>query len=115
MRLVFVYNAEAGIMAGIMDSIHKAVSPATYACSLCAITYGAFRMDPKWKAWLTTQPFETVFFHRPDFGSAYPGTHVDLPAILRDDAGTLTVLLGPADIAQAATVDKLICAIEANL
>ena len=41
MRLVFVYNANAGLVAGMLDSVHKVVSPATYPCSLCAVTYFA--------------------------------------------------------------------------
>ena len=115
MKLLFVYNADAGIAAGIMDSIHKAVSPATYPCSLCAITYGAVRMDPRWKAWLKAQPFESVFYHRPDFRAGYPTVVLDLPAILIDRDGALETLVGADDFGAAPTVDKLIALIEARL
>lgn len=115
MKLLFVYNADAGIAAGIMDSIHKTVSPATYPCSLCAITYGAVRMDPKWKAWLEAQPFESVFYHRPDFRAAYPERLVDLPAILIERNGRTEILVGADDFGNAATIDKLIAMIEQRL
>ena len=115
MKLIFVYNAEAGIAAGILDSIHKTLSPATYACSLCAITYGVVRMDAKWKAWLKAQPFETRFCHRPDFRAAYPGMTVDLPAVLVEQDGALTPLIDSKAIAAAETVDGLIALIEARL
>ncbi len=115
MKLVFVYNANAGITAGILDSLHKTISPATYPCSLCAITYGAVRMHPKWKAWLAAQPFESVFYHCPDFRAAYPKVPVDLPAVLVDRNGALTPLVTAEDFANARSVDLLIALIESRL
>lgn len=115
MKLIFVYNANAGIAAGIMDSIHKALSPATYPCGLCAITYGAVRMNPTWKAWLKAQSFESVFYHRPDFRAAYADLQVDLPVILVERDGTMETLVGADDFRDAATVDKLIALIETRL
>ena len=97
--LVFVYNAADGVFAAIGDAVHKAVSPDTYPCSLCAITYGAVRMRPEWRACLKSLPYPTRFLHRGEFARAYPGVEVTLPAILLDggqddprilvDAGTL--------------------------
>ncbi len=113
--LIFVYNAKAGIAAGIMDSIHKTLSPATYPCSLCAITYGAVRMDLKWKAWLAAQPFKSVFYHRPDFRAAYPEVAVDLPVILIKRDSTVTPLVKAEEFGNAPTVDALIALIESRL
>lgn len=115
MKLIFVYNANAGILAGIMDGVHKTVSPATYPCSLCAITYGAVRMDPKWKAWLKAQVFESIFYHRPDFRAAYSDVVVELPAVLVDHDGALSPLIKADEFADAPTVDALIALIESRL
>lgn len=115
MKLIFVYNANAGIVAGIMDSVHKAISPATYACDLCAITYGALRMDPKWKAWLKAQPFESIFYHRPDFRAAYPALDIGLPAILTERDGAVSALVNDRDFAAVNSVDALIALIESRL
>jgi hypothetical protein len=38
-ELLFVYNADAGLVTGLLDTLHKVLSPSTYSCSLCAITY----------------------------------------------------------------------------
>jgi hypothetical protein len=115
MKLIFVYNANAGIAASIMDSIHKTLSPATYPCSLCAITYGAVRMKPRWKAWLKAQPFDSVFHHRPDFRAAYPDADVDLPVILIEREGKLEKLVAATEFKNASNVDKLIALIESRL
>jgi hypothetical protein len=114
-KLIFVYNANAGIVAGVLDSIHKTLSPATYPCSLCAITYGAVRMNPKWKAWLKAQPFESVFYHRPDFRAAFPGATVELPVILVERDGKVTPIVKADEFANAPTVDSLIALIESRL
>jgi len=114
-KLLFVYNAEAGIVAGLMDSIHKTLSPSTYSCSLCAITYGAFAMDARWKSWLKTLPYEAVFYHRPDFRAAFPRVEVGLPAILRETDGVVVPLMTAEEIASASTVDALIAALETKL
>jgi hypothetical protein len=115
-KLVFVYNAKAGLLAGMMDSVHKAVSPSTYACSLCAITYGSFTMDKDWRAYLKTLPLETVFYHRPDFRDAYPdAVDMTLPAILLDRDGVLTTLMSAQALAAQSDVNGLVAGLDAAL
>ena len=115
MKLIFVYNANAGIAAAIMDSIHKTLSPATYPCSLCAITYGAVRMDPAWKSWLKAQHADSVFYHRDDFLAASPDVRITLPAILTEHDGVMTPFLSSTQIAAAESADGLIVLIEERL
>lgn len=115
MKLIFVYNANAGLIAGMMDSLHKLVSPQTYACDLCAITYGLTRMDPAWKAWLKAQPFDAIFYHRPDFRAAYPDVAVTLPVILIERAGEIETLVSADDFKVAPTIDALIAFIETRI
>ncbi len=115
-RLIFVYNADAGIVAGIMDSIHKALSPSTYQCSLCAITYGGVGMKRQWRDWLEAQPFDVQFYHRPDFRAAFPAmADKPLPTVMIDRDDSLSVLLGPGHLAAAKSIDGLIAAIGAAL
>lgn len=115
MKLLFVYNANAGIAAGVMDSIHKTLSPATYPCDLCAITYGAFSMNPTWRAWLKAQYFESVFYHRPDFRAAYPDVMVDLPVIMVERDKRAETLVAAIEFKDTASVDALIALIESRL
>ncbi len=111
-RLLFVYNADAGIVAGLFDIAHKLVSPSTYPCSLCAATHGAFAMKAAWRDYLATLPEPAAFFHRPDFRAAYPALAGEaLPLIARDDAGRVDVLLDAAALARLTTVPMLIAAL----
>jgi len=43
-KLIFVYNADSGLLNAMKDWAHKIVSPETYPCSLCALTYNNLGM-----------------------------------------------------------------------
>ena len=115
-RLIFVYNANAGLLAGAFDSIHKLVSPATYPCSLCAVTYGALRMDPRWRAYLGRLPYAVDFYHRPDFRAAFPEhAGLALPLVALASESALEVLLSADDLDATTTIDGLIAVLNRAL
>lgn len=105
-RLLLVYNADSGIINALMHAVHKQVSPQTYPCSLCAITYGAVSMHREWRRFLDSLPMEVVIHHKDDFEEAYPGVNVALPAILIIDHGGAPSELVAADRLDA-TADTL--------
>ena len=115
MKLVFVYNAEAGLLNGIMDSIHKVVSPSTYTCDLCAITYGLTTMNSEWRAWLEQLDMPAQFFHRADFRKAWPDANMRLPAILMEKDDRLTTLVAADAFEGIKHVDQLIAVLEEKL
>lgn len=115
MKLLFVYNAEAGFASGMLDSIHKVVSPETYTCDLCRITYGLFTMDKTWRAYLQSLPIEAVFFHREDFKAAHPAAVFPLPVILLDRGGELLDLVSAEQMKALKDVNALISALDAAL
>ncbi len=115
-KLIFVYNAETGLGNALLDAAHKLISPSTYECALCAITYGAVSMRREWRDYLSGLPFETQFFHRDDFQAAWPGVNAALPAIfVQTSDQPLEVLVGPPDFKTADTVAKLITLCEKRL
>ena len=67
-----MYHADGGRLAGLKDMFHKILSPGTYPCSLCAVTYGATAMRPEWGAFIKTLPLPVEFRHRDDFVRNYP-------------------------------------------
>lgn len=71
-RLLFVYNADGGRLAGLKDMFHKILSPSTYPCSLCAVTYGATAMEPEWREFIKALPVPVDFLHRDEFIRDYP-------------------------------------------
>lgn len=81
-EIIFVYNANSGFLASVKDTVHKAVSPNTYSCNLCKITYGAFSMKEDWKEFLKTIKTKVTFLHKDEFNSKYPSAgKIELPAV----------------------------------
>ena len=83
-QLIFIYNAKSGFIHSVMDYVHKFVSPETYSCNLCKLTYYNSGKKDKWAAYLNTLPFEVKFFykdniHKDQFDFQYRG--VTLPSV----------------------------------
>jgi len=106
-RWIFVYAAESGWASAALDWAHKLVSPATYACDLCRVTYGVFGRKAEWDEALDRLPGEKQFLHRDEFRAAYPDRSLEAPSVWRvDDAGWHRVL-GPGDWAGVTDVAGL--------
>ena len=84
-ELLFAYNADSGLANGLLDMFHKIVSPKTYPCSLCGLTYGNTSMRPEWKQFLQSLPVKTRFLHRDEFLAEFPELReYSLPAAFRE-------------------------------
>ena len=80
--LILVYNAKGGLLNGLRDAVHKLLSPATYPCSLCALTYSAVSMRGAWRQFLDSLGMPVMFLYRDEFERDLDRSGVGLPAIL---------------------------------
>ncbi len=85
-KIVFVYNADSGILNAMKDWAHKIVSPETYACSLCALTYDNLGMRRPWRKFVKDLGDEVEFLHRDELEEKFDVNDEMLPAafILQD-------------------------------
>jgi hypothetical protein len=115
-RLILVYNADAGLLNALKDMAHKIIMPATYPCSLCALTYGWAAMRGRWQRFLASLPQAKQFFHRDEFAQAFPRLDVALPVILIAE-GTCPprVLVSATELAGLPDLDSLIALVEERL
>ncbi|MBF9220150.1 hypothetical protein [Hymenobacter ruricola] len=102
-RLLFVYNADTGLLAGLKDTFHKILSPGTYPCALCAVTYGATRMRPQWRDFIKSLPVPVEFRHRDEFEREHPQWRGHrLPAAFAvAETGALTPFIDAKEMADA--------------
>ncbi len=63
-RVIFIYNAQSGPFSALSDYVHKIVSPETYACQLCAITYGNLGMRSTWAGYVKALPVKVIFTYK---------------------------------------------------
>lgn len=99
-QLLFVYNATAGLGHALLDSVHKVLSPHTYPCTLCGLTYGLISMRPEWKEFLQQLPLPARFLYRDQLPATYPQlVGQPLSAIfIEDEAGRVTPLITAAEM-----------------
>ncbi len=86
-KLIFIYNADAGLVNAALDTLHKWFSPQTYNCQLCRISHHGFGMRRAMEEFLQQLDMELVFLHRDDYQGRV-GRPLELPVIL---------LQGPTD------------------
>ncbi len=110
MKLIFVYNADSGPISGLFDIGHKIISPGSYSCGLCQLTFDTFTEKQAWRVFRESSPIEMEFLHRDEFEKKY-GMQFDYPVILRQNEET-EILLSKKEIDGVAHLDELIAKIK---
>ena len=65
MELIFCYNARKGFINGIIDFLHKSLSPTTYSCNLCSITH-TYKKNERWKKFISNSKVKISFIYIDD-------------------------------------------------
>jgi hypothetical protein len=113
-KLIFVYNADSGKKNALMDSIHKMISPQTYNCKLCDITYGVFTENKAWKKFRKSSEIPMKFLHRDEFLKQFAskfGAKFNLPVILVENKGELELLVSSDELTLLNKPEELIALI----
>jgi hypothetical protein len=110
-RLLFVYNADSGLFATVTDAAHKILSPDTYRCDLCKLTYGWVGERGRWRGFIASLPLDCAFLHRDQFRRAYPDVSAPLPAIFRVVDGHPEICVDADTLAGCSDLDALISAV----
>ena len=109
-RLVFVYNAQSGLLSALKDGLHKALSPETYPCSLCALTYGPVSMKRRWANFVAALPVPVSFRYR-DTATQWLPPDAPLPALLHVSGDSATQLLSAEAIDACGDLEALMMAV----
>lgn len=117
-KLVFVYNANAGIKNGLLDIAHKIINPGTYECRLCELTFGTFTEKSRWKKFRQDHKIEMEFLHKDEFLKTYASKFMPaytFPIILELTAHDLDIFMGTIDLNTIKETQELIDAIQKRL
>jgi len=115
MNLIFIYNANSGILNGIMDAGHKIFNPSTYPCSLCALTYDTFTENEIWQNFRKDSSIRMEFYHKDEFEATFPKVNMIYPAILKLEGNQITTVLTNEILNDISDVDELIERLNSNL
>ena len=106
-ELIFIYNAKSGMVNELLDFAHKIVSPSTYNCNLCAISYGNFTMKKKWSDYISSLPVRSTFTYK-DKVSEYGYNNIELPSIIFRNGSRSKVIISSEEINKLKKIDQLI-------
>ena len=108
--LLIAWNAHSGWQHAVMDSLHKWISPQTYSCKLCQLTYGLAGPKETWKAFLNSLGRQVLFYHKDEFEAAgLQGSFPDsFPFIVSYDHESWQVIVGPEDLDKLDSLESLL-------
>ena len=107
LELIFIYNAKSGVVNELIDFAHKIVSPETYDCNLCVISYGAFSMKKKWSTYIETLPFKSTFTYKDKF-SKNGYSNIKFPSVFIRSNEKLDEIISATEINEIKNLDQLI-------
>ena len=106
-ELIFIYNAKSGLVNEFLDFAHKIVSPSTYNCNLCALSYGNFTPKKKWSDYIGSLPVRSTFTYK-DKVSKYGYNNIELPSIIFRNGSRSKVIISSEEINKLKKIDQLI-------
>lgn len=114
-ELIFVYNAKSGFLNGLADLVHKGISPQTYPCRLCQLTYRGASMDEVWRTYVDELSIPATFLHKDEFDAVYPDEEYDLPVILLRSNADMIPLVTAHDFESITDLPELISQLDEAL
>ena len=113
-RLVFVYGNDSGAVNGLIHYVHKIVSPSTYDCRLCGLTYGPLGERAQWTRALASLGVNSDFLHRDEMIEKHGRDQAPLPAVFVVENGVLDVLITKTEIEACSDLEALIAMLQAR-
>lgn len=92
-RLIFVFSADAGPMAALVDSARKVLR--LNGCALCAITHGLAGEKGEWKECKAELGVPVEYVHRDEVDGALAQVATALPCVVAVAGGRMVTLLTP--------------------
>ncbi|MDH5473539.1 MAG: hypothetical protein OEY87_10440 [Gammaproteobacteria bacterium] len=114
-KLLFVYNADSGLFNTITDIAHKIISPKTYACHLCELTHGYFKVRESWVKFLQQLDLDCEFLHRDELFAQYGIEGKALPVIYLKQGDNLVIWMTKETIEQFDRIEELIAFMQKKL
>jgi len=111
MRLIFIYNANSGWRNALLDGAHKALSPNTYQCNLCDLTFGLVNEKRTWKKFREEEYWNMEFLHKDEFNKQYAskfGSKFEFPIVLIAVNEELQLFISTKELDELVNTEALI-------
>ena len=105
--LLFVYNADSSMFSMVTDFAHKILSPKTYPCKLCAITYDNFGIKKEWEQFIKEMKADIKFLHRDEFLKKYDIANARFPCVFAEKDSNIELFITDKEINACDSVKEL--------
>ena len=112
--LYFIYNAKNDTKSVLNDFFHKTLSPKTYPCNLCKITYNTFTKKNKWKKYLDNTNYNYKFLYK-NQSNYFNNPIIDFPSIVFGNKINYKIVLNSTELNVILNIDSLIFHFENKL
>ena len=106
-KLIFIYNANSGLVNTVKDFWHKALRPSTYNCNLCQTTFGVFGAKKEWKSFINDLGIDSEFLHKDEFLEKYNIKDAKYPSAYIVKNGNLSIFITQDEMNKVATLEGM--------
>ncbi|MBY8988858.1 MAG: hypothetical protein KGD61_10420 [Candidatus Lokiarchaeota archaeon] len=106
-KLVFIWNADSGLINTVKDFWHKALRPSTYQCNLCQTTFGTFGPKKDWKSFINDLGIESEFLHKDEFLEKYDVKDAKYPSAYILKNGNLSIFITQKEMDEVKTLTEM--------
>lgn len=106
-KLIFIYNADSGVINLVKDFWKKTLRPSSYECNLCMQTFGAFSMKKDWKSFINNLKVYTEFLHRDEFEEKYGIKDAKYPTAYIYENENLRLLISDDEMNSVKSLDEM--------
>lgn len=106
-KVIFVYNADSGVISVVKDFWKKILRPSSYQCNLCMQTFSTFSIKKDWKGFIQNLDVETEFLHRDEFEENYEVNDAKYPSAYIQDNGNLTLFITKDEMNTVKSLEEL--------
>ena len=106
-KLVFIYNANSGLINAVKDYFHKKRSPETYECNLCMQTFSGVSMNKGWKSYIKDLDIPTEFLHKDEFEKKYDVKNAKYPSAYLLNGSSMKIFISVDEMNKVKSLDEM--------
>lgn len=114
-EIVFIYNAKSGFTNSLIDWAHKIISPKTYECSLCRITYDNLGKKSEWAEFLKELKIQSSFLYKDHIVNNNELKNSSLPCVYLRLSDEMNLLITSNEMNSYKNLNELILSLRKKL
>lgn len=83
-KIIFIYNSQSGLNNAMIDFFHKIISPKSYECNLCSLTYNNWGKRKRWRKFLESTNKKIYFYYKDNLSELGLPEDTKLPAVFNE-------------------------------